>query len=296
MCQRTAHTMPRVICVCLYGRFKIGALGFNSYGGKPLIRIASAGDHQLSFWNLAELHVLAALRKYHQISPQRLRRVIGYLEDTLESEHPLLTARMLTDGVNVFIEHTKALVNASKGGQLALRQLIEAHLERIDQDTDGLAVRLFPFVRHSPGTIAPSQLANEPKIISLDPRVRFGRPVIVGTSILFMANSNERAAHRRSIWKRNGLAPSRRDRRLIESSAMRLPAVRVETCSRPVLVRRRFRWLPSQPAVGTMPVVVTSELEEFHLKVGRRPEERTVQALAPNGTDQTFNERMRART
>lgn len=161
------------------------SFGFGSYGGKPLVRIADNERHLLSFWNVAELHVLGALRRYHQISPQKLRRVIRYLEDTFNTPHPLLTERMLTDGVSVFIEKTGALINATKGGQLAMRQLLEAHLHRIDQDVDGLAIRLFPFVRHDPNndTRSAVALADEPKIISLDPRVRFGRPVIVGTSI-----------------------------------------------------------------------------------------------------------------
>ena len=160
------------------------SFGFGSYAGSPLIRVADAKRHQLSFWNVAELHVLGALRRYHQISPQKLRRVIRYLEETFDSPHPLLTEKMLTDGVSVFIEQTGTLINASKGGQMAMRQLIEAHLQRIDQDVDGLAVRLFPFVRHSPQAMGtPASFMNEPKIISLDPRVRFGRPVIVGTSI-----------------------------------------------------------------------------------------------------------------
>lgn len=160
------------------------SFGFGSYGGKPLIRVADPQKHLLSFWNVAELHVLGALRRYHQISPTKLRRVIRYLEETFDSPHPLLTEKMLSDGISVFIDQTEGLINATKGGQMAMRQLIEAHLQRIDQDVDGLAVRLFPFVRRSPETTSsPTALMNEPKIISLDPRVRFGRPVIAGTSI-----------------------------------------------------------------------------------------------------------------
>ena len=133
---------------------------------------------------MAELHVLAALRRYHGISPKKLRAVIQYLEDAFDSQHPLLTERMLTNGVSVFVDQAGALINATKSGQLALRRLMEAHLQRIDQDVDGLAIRLFPFVRHDPlGVLPTTTLPKEPKIISLDPRVRFGRPVIKGTSI-----------------------------------------------------------------------------------------------------------------
>jgi uncharacterized protein (DUF433 family) len=158
--------------------------GYGSYGGRPLIRIADPEKHLLSFWNVAELHVLGALRRYHGISPAKLRKTISYLERTFHSEHPLLTQEMLTDGISIFVEEAESFVNVSKEGQRALREVIEAHLHRIDQDVDGLAVRLFPFVRSSPESITPPNLLlNEPKIISLDPRVRFGRPVIAGTSI-----------------------------------------------------------------------------------------------------------------
>ena len=160
------------------------SFGFRADGAAPLIHIADRQRHLLSFWNVAELHVLGALRRHHRISAVKLRNVIGYLEHTFESRHPLLTERMLTDGGSVFVEHAGALINATESGQLAMRQLIEAHLQRIEQDVDGLAIRLFPFVRHDPDTPRPAEaLTNEPKLISLDPRVRFGRPVIAGTSI-----------------------------------------------------------------------------------------------------------------
>jgi uncharacterized protein (DUF433 family) len=160
------------------------AFGFGTYGGKPLIQVDDRDRHLLSFWNVAELHVLSALRRYHQISPMKLRRSIRYLERTFDSPHPLLTKKMLTDGVSVFVEEAQGLINTSKEGQLAMRQLIEAHLQRIDQDVDGLAIRLFPFVRRSTDVAHPPDvLRQEPRIISLDPRVRFGRPVIAGTSI-----------------------------------------------------------------------------------------------------------------
>ena len=160
------------------------AFGFRTYGGDPLIHVADPERHLLSFWNVAELHVLGALRRYHRISPKKLRVVIRYLEETFKSPHPLLTAQMLTDGVSVFVERAGKLINATRSGQLAMRELMEAHLQRIDQDVDGLAIRLFPFVRHDPHTARSLEmLPDEPKIISLDPRVRFGRPVIVGTSI-----------------------------------------------------------------------------------------------------------------
>ncbi len=160
------------------------SFGFGTYGGEPLIHVENPKHHLLSFWNVAELHVIGALRRYYRMSPWKLRCAIRYLEETFNSRHPLLTEDMLTDGVSIFVEKAGALINATKSGQLEMRQLMRVHLERIEQDIDGLAIRLFPFVRHNPNTARElALLPDEPKIISLDPRVRFGRPVIVGTSI-----------------------------------------------------------------------------------------------------------------
>ena len=162
------------------------SFGFGSYGGRSLIRVTDTDRHLLSFWNVAELHVLNAFRRHYRIASPNLRRAIQYLEDSFDSPHPLLTERMLTDGVSIFVERAAGeLINASRSGQLAMRQVLEAHLQRIEQDVDGLAIRLFPFVRHDShgADQSPAMLMNEPKVISIDPRVRFGRPVIAGTSI-----------------------------------------------------------------------------------------------------------------
>src|SRR5262249_57910671 len=40
-------------------------------------------------------------------------------------------------------------------------------------------------------------------------------------------------------------------------------------------------------------VVIALELEELHLQIGGRPEQRAVQACAPDGADQPLNEWMR---
>jgi hypothetical protein len=44
-----------------------------------------------------------------------------------------------------------------------------------------------------------------------------------------------------------------------------------------------------------IPVEVALGLDELHLKVGGRPEQRAIQALASNGPNQTLDEGMRAR-
>ena len=68
------------------------------------------------------------------------------------------------------------LVNLTESGQLGVKELLEAHLERVAHDRDGFAERLFPFSR---GT----RDLRQPRVVVLDPRVSFGRPAIAGTSV-----------------------------------------------------------------------------------------------------------------
>lgn len=147
---------------------------------RPVIVPASKTPTLLSFINLVELFVLADLRKTHGVPLQRVRPALGYVERTLGIERPLAHARFKTDGLDLFVEHlttgpSGALVNASAGGQVTVREALEARLARVEWDRSGVAARLFPLVR--------SDAAAQPRSIVLDPLRGFGRPVIAKTGI-----------------------------------------------------------------------------------------------------------------
>jgi uncharacterized protein (DUF433 family) len=130
----------------------------------------------LSFINLLELHVLGAIRREHEVDMRRVRTAVRHLADRFNSKHPLIDEQMWTDRTDLFVNHLGSLVNLSRDGQLAMRAMLETYLERIDRDKAGLAVRLYPFTRASSATDAP-------RLIVIDPRRAFGRPVIAGTRI-----------------------------------------------------------------------------------------------------------------
>jgi hypothetical protein len=46
--------------------------------------------------------------------------------------------------------HGYNFINASKDGQLAMEQFLDAHLRRIERDAQGLPIKLFPFTRANP--------------------------------------------------------------------------------------------------------------------------------------------------
>ena len=60
-----------------------------------------------------------------------------------------------------------------------MKLLLQEHLKRIERDEHGVAIRLFPFTRRRDEAAAP----DAPRIISIDPAVAFGRPVIAGSRV-----------------------------------------------------------------------------------------------------------------
>src|SRR5438128_263573 len=88
---------------------------------------------------------------------------------------------------------------------------------------------------------------------------------------------------------------SRRHRRLIQPATVRLPSIRTDT--RACTARNDARvWRASgQPGMRPVTVVVALEIEELHLHISGRPEQRAVQAFAAYRADQPFHEWMRER-
>ncbi len=147
--------------------------GRDSY--RALIAVAQKHPVILSFLNLVELHLLAALRRKHAVSMPSVRRAIGYLKKCYESPHPLLAKQMETDGLDIFISNYGQLINITQDGQTAMRQVMEAALHRIERDNNHIPIKLYPFTR--------AQIENAPSVIMIDPAISGGRPVIVGTGL-----------------------------------------------------------------------------------------------------------------
>jgi uncharacterized protein (DUF433 family) len=141
----------------------------------PLIRPASRKPSWLSFSNLIEAHVLRSLRTEHGVSVKELRRALSYAEKTLGIDRLLLRSELRTGAGKVFLDRYGELIELTASGQLAMRKLFEEHLKRIEWDSSQFPVRLYPFLSAS----APS--GDRPIVI--DPRIAFGRPVVVSRGI-----------------------------------------------------------------------------------------------------------------
>jgi uncharacterized protein (DUF433 family)/DNA-binding transcriptional MerR regulator len=137
--------------------------------------IVTPHSNALSFNNLAEAHILKAMRKVHGLPLQGIRKALAELARVRHSEHPLLDETFETDGVDLCIRHEDAVINLSRKGQTEFREFVSLYLHRIQRDDAGRVARLFPFVV--------AERADEPKSISISPTVSFGRPVLAGTGI-----------------------------------------------------------------------------------------------------------------
>jgi len=143
-----------------------GTLRSWTVGKRPIIR---PRDGFWSFTNIVEAHTLQALRKTHKVKLDAVRKAVEFVERKLETKHPLATAEFKTDGVDVFVERYGSLINASQEGQVAIREMLAARLKQVEYGRDGRATRLF--------------MDGDRRMIVIDPEIRFGRPVVNGTSV-----------------------------------------------------------------------------------------------------------------
>jgi uncharacterized protein (DUF433 family) len=141
-----------------------------------VIRLDGTGREGLSFLNLVEAHVLSGLRRVHHIPLPKIRRVLDWVSKQLKLPRPLAEARFATDGVNLYVDQIAQLIDVDKGGQLAMREIIETYLRRVARDPLGVPIKLYPFTRKEPAT-------DRERTVVIDPAIAFGRPVLAGTRV-----------------------------------------------------------------------------------------------------------------
>jgi len=163
----------------LYLRVPISTLDYWVFGrGKTpgLITAASRHPRTLSFMNLLECHVLAAMRGIYNLKLPKIRQALVQLNSMHGYKHPLVEMPLFTDRRDILVREMDKILNYSrpkKFGQYEMPQIMETFLERIE--TENKEYKFYPFVRE--------RLKTEPKLILISPSVGFGKPVIAGTGI-----------------------------------------------------------------------------------------------------------------
>lgn len=167
---------PATLRAWTFGRPYPTAQGSGHF--RPIIRPASSRPPLLSFWNLIEAHVLRALRTDHGFSVKAVRQAVDYAQRELHIEHLLLREELCFDAGQLFLDRYGKLVNLSASGQLAMRQVLQAHLKRVNWDADQFPIRLHPFISSVSADTVPDSMP-----IAIDPRISFGRPVVLSRGI-----------------------------------------------------------------------------------------------------------------
>ena len=177
---RAAYTLPEAAG---YMQLPLSTVQYWALGrgrSRPLVTIARKKRPVLvSFLNLAEFHLIAAIRRKYGISMPKVRKSINYLRrhsggDEFARQFPLLGRSLETDGLDLFAEYYGSLVNISRAGQTEMKQVLARAMRRIKCDRQGIPVRLYPFVHGEKDDSMP---------IEINPRLSAGRPVIAGTGL-----------------------------------------------------------------------------------------------------------------
>lgn len=143
---------------------------------EPLIAPAQEKPLALSFINLVEAYVLASIRREHRLPMNRIRQGLDFISHMYPSDNPLAKKDFETDGLSLFLKEAELVYDISKGsGQIALEDIIKGYMQRIERDSHGLPIKLYPFSR--------SGEPDEPKSILIDPKISFGRPILSCISI-----------------------------------------------------------------------------------------------------------------
>lgn len=162
----------------LYLRLPIKTLEYWAFGRgavRPLIRAASKDPRTLSFMNLLECHMLAAMRSIYDLHLSRIRRAIANLSRN-GLRHPLIEKALYTNRIDLLLNELDGVINISrpkKLGQYEIPEIVKVHLERIEYDKR--TFKFYPFVRE--------RSPEEPKYIVINPAVSFGKPVVAGTGV-----------------------------------------------------------------------------------------------------------------
>ena len=141
----------------------------------PLINLPNPKVQLLSFYNLAEAHVLSALRRVHNVKMPAIRKALDYVTERFHWERPLIQQEFKVAGASLFVERLDhVFVDAGTSGKQVMLDFIREYMTRLEWE-DKLAVKFYPFTR--------KEFSNSPKLILIDARLSFGRPVIISNRV-----------------------------------------------------------------------------------------------------------------
>jgi uncharacterized protein (DUF433 family) len=162
---------PQTLATWLWGRTYPTTTGERFFS--PLIKPADHENKLLSFFNLAELHVLAATRYKHKVSFKSVRAAVDTIQNRYPSEHPLISRDFLTDGKDLFLQSVGENENLSRPIQLNFKDIMDMFLERVIPDEENFINKIFPLIAGQP----------DDKVISITYGISSSQPAIEGFGV-----------------------------------------------------------------------------------------------------------------
>ena len=132
----------------------------------------------LSFFNLAEAHILAATRYQHKVPFPAVRDAIANIQQEFPASatHPLLSKDFYTNGSHLFVKELQRTIDVSRQ-QLSFKNIMNKFIKRVVSDKHDKPFKVFPLAEGEP----------DDKVISSVSGVSHSRPIIEGTGIPVLA-------------------------------------------------------------------------------------------------------------
>lgn len=162
---------PQTLATWLWGRTYPTTAGEKFFD--PLIDPADKENKLLSFFNLAELHVLAATRYTHNVSIKSVRVAMDTIVQRYSSPHPLISRDFMTNGKDIFIQKVDENENLSQPLQLNFKSIMDKFLARIVADEHDLIKKIFPLIAGQ----------SDDRIISITYGISSSQPVVDGAGV-----------------------------------------------------------------------------------------------------------------
>lgn len=146
----------------------------NEAAGAPLVHQVeppSKGQPSVPFIAVAEAHVLRSLRSLG-LRMTEIREAAAAVRDAFDTPYGLVSHRIATDGVDIFIEHGLGELRRARDGQMPIKEVVSDHLR---------------YLTWEPGDDFPSslRLRQYPDCVPvvIDPRFGHGRPVVAANRV-----------------------------------------------------------------------------------------------------------------
>ena len=163
---------PRTLGTWLHGR-TYPTIGGDAFFA-PLIDMADPENGLLSFFNLAELHVLAATRYEHNVGFPAVRAAMETIRRKYPGiKHPLISHDFKTNGYHLFVQSVEENENLSVPEQTNFKSIMDHFLRNVIEDEHDLIKKIFPIIQGQP----------DDRVISITYGVSSSQPVIDGFGV-----------------------------------------------------------------------------------------------------------------